>query len=115
MSVPAANTSVLVTAFLVWCSLCCQVPTLACQDVLASRNDNARTGADLNEKQLNIYNVNPRQFGQLFSYAVQGNIFAQPLIVNGVQTSNGVRNIVYVATSDDVVYAFDAESNTWNG
>jgi len=96
-------------------SICSQVPSARCQSVVTSRNDNARTGANVGEVYLNVQNVNPRQFGQLFRYRVQGNIFAQPLIVNGVQTADGVRNVVYVATSDDMVYAFDADSNTRNG
>src|SRR6266446_8225824 len=114
MSVSTRTTPLI--AALVFCGcVIWRVPFAACQNVLTSRNDDGRTGADLEEKHLNTYNVNPRQFGQLFRYRVQGNIFAQPLIVNGVQTADGVRNVVYVATSDDIVYAFDADDNTRNG
>ena len=83
--------------------------------VLASRNDDARTGANLSEVQLTVANVNAKQFGRLFSYSVEGNIYAQPLVATDVQTIGGPRNIVYVATSDNVVYAFDADRNTNSG
>jgi outer membrane protein assembly factor BamB len=83
--------------------------------VLASRNDDARTGANLSEIQLTVANVNRQQFGRLFSYSVEGNIYAQPLIATDVKTNSGPRNIVYVATSDNVVYAFDADRNTNSG
>jgi outer membrane protein assembly factor BamB len=64
---------------------------------------------------LTTSNVNPRQFGQLFSFRVKGNIFAQPLVITNVRTASGVLNIVFVATTDDIVYAFDADSDTLNG
>lgn len=79
-------------------------------DVLTNRNDNNRTGANLTEDRLNTANVNPSQFGFLFSYQVEGNIFAQPLLVSGVQK----RNVLYVATSNNVLYAFNADDVTQN-
>jgi len=88
---------------------------IAQADVLTSRNDNNRTGANLNEGKLTANNVNASSFGFLFSYSVQGNIFAQPLLVNGVQTPIGVRNVLYVATSNNVLYAFDADGVSQNG
>ncbi|NML16582.1 PQQ-binding-like beta-propeller repeat protein [Azohydromonas caseinilytica] len=83
-------------------------PAMAAQ-VLASRNNNARTGANLYEQRLSAANVNPRQFGHLFSQEVEGNIYAQPLVATDVKTGGGLRNIVYVATTDNLVYAFDAD------
>lgn len=52
-----------------------QVPT--------SQVDNARTGAYLKEIALTPHNVNPQQFGKLFSLKVDGDIYAQPLFVPG--------------------------------
>ena len=49
--------------------------------------DQARTGANLNETQLNTSNVNVNQFGKLWSYTVSGSIIAQPLYVEGVSIS----------------------------
>jgi hypothetical protein len=49
-------------------------------------------------------------FGKLFARFVAGQIYAQPLILTGVNIPNtGVRAVVYVATSQDNVYAFDAQ------
>jgi PQQ-like domain len=73
--------------------------------VLSSRNDTARTGLNPNEKVLSTENVNTASFGKVFSRPVDGAIFAQPLYVGGV---NG-KNIVYVATEHNTVYAFNAD------
>jgi len=90
-------------------------PTATGVDVLTSRNDPARTGANLRESLLTTANVNPRQFGRLFHYDVEGNIYAQPLVVSDLLVGGVRRNVVYVATTDDVVYAFNADSNADNG
>src|SRR5437762_241007 len=74
--------------------------------------DNARTGANLSEAQLNTSNVNANQFGKLFSQPVDASIYAQPLYMSNVAIPNrGVHNVVYAATMNDSVYAFDADSN----
>ena len=92
--------------------------TLACEsawsqvNVLTHRYDNARTGANLAETQLNTSNVNSGQFGKLFSYGVDADIYTQPLVVRGVNiVGKGTHNVVYVATNNNSVYAFDADNN----
>src|SRR4029077_6818242 len=99
-------------------SPCPLLGTLACEsawsqvDVLTHRYDNARTGANLAETQLNTSNVNAVQFGKLFSYGVDADIYAQPLVVRGVNiVGKGTHNVVYVATNNNSVYAFDADNN----
>ena len=81
-------------------------------DILTQHNDQFRTGANLSETILTPANVNATQFGKLFSYAVDGYVFAQPLYVSAYSISGGTHNVCYVATMEDSVYAFDADSNT---
>ncbi len=80
--------------------------------VTTGHNDIRRTGANLKETILTPRNVNLQQFGKLFTQAVKGEVSTQPLYVSKVPIAgSGLHNIVYVATYDDVVYAFDADSN----
>jgi hypothetical protein len=79
-------------------------------DVLTQHNDNSRTGAQLHETILKPSNVGPNTFGRLYERSVQGQIIAQPLYVSNLSIPNlGVRNVVYVATRENMVYAFDAD------
>jgi hypothetical protein len=78
--------------------------------VLTNRYDNARTGTNTQEAVLTTGNVNVNDFGKLFGRAVAGQIYAQPLVVSGLTLPGfGVRNVVYVATTQNRVYAYDAD------
>ena len=77
--------------------------------VTTHHNDTSRTGQNLNESVLNISNVNVNTFGKLFSRTVDGQIYAQPLYVPNLSVAGQIRNVVYVATQNDTVYAFDAD------
>src|ERR1035438_3878876 len=87
------------------------LPTLCAQvDVLTANYDNNRTNANLGEFVLNKANVNPTQFGKLYSLAVDGDVYAQPLYKRGVGVAGGARNVLFVATMNNSVYAFDADA-----
>jgi hypothetical protein len=78
--------------------------------VLTQHNNNARTGAVLQEVQLNLKNVNAKTFGKIGALPVDDQIYAQPLIVPDMKIAGREEvNVVYVATVNNSVYAFDAD------
>src|SRR5947207_14852234 len=77
--------------------------------VLTQHNDNTRAGLNDNETVLTTSNVNVQQFGAVFSLSVDGQVYAQPLVVGNVDIDNGPRNVVYVATVNNTLYAFDGD------
>ena len=79
-------------------------------NVLQNRYDPQRTGANLNETRLTGANVNVTRFGKLYSYPVDGAVYAQPLYISGLTIKGSTRNVLFVATMNDRVYAFDADS-----
>ena len=88
-------------------------PAFAQLDITTERYDAARLGANLAETELNTSNVNAASFGKLWSYTVSGSVYAQPLYVRNVAIpGQGTHNVLYVVTMNDVVYAFDADSNS---
>ncbi len=78
-------------------------------DVLTQHNDNARTGVNLEETLLRPTSVNQLQFGMLFKRVVDDQLYTQPLVATGVQVGGGTRDLVYVTTVNNSVYAFDAK------
>jgi hypothetical protein len=79
-------------------------------DVLTERGNNERTSAFI-QPGLNQSVFTPawRQLGAL---AVQGTVYAQPLFVAGLTMAldNRTHNVVFVATAQNNVYAFDADT-----
>ena len=80
--------------------------------VTTYRNDNGRTGQYPNETILNTSNVNVSQFGKRVSYPVDGQLYAQPLYVPNLTIGGTVHNVVFAATENDTVYAFDADATS---
>lgn len=85
-------------------------PTTSGTDVLTYHDDVMRTGQDLTETLLTPQNVNSASFGKLRVLAADGLVDAAPLIVSGVSIGGATRNVVYVASEHDSVYAYDADS-----
>jgi hypothetical protein len=79
--------------------------------VFTYHNDNARDGANTQEIALSNTTVTTATFGKLFSCAVDGAVYAQPLWMRGLSIGGGIHNIIIVATQHDSVYAFDADAN----
>ena len=95
--------------FLLFCAVA--VPASGQTPVLTQHNDNARTGQNTSETILNTSNVNVNQFGKLFVMPSDGQVYAQPLYVPGVTINGEVHNVVILATENDSVYAYDADSS----
>jgi hypothetical protein len=77
-------------------------------NVVTQHNNNARTGAYLLEGQLDPGNV-ATNLGLLYSRTVEGGVYAQPLFVEKVRTPAGKKNLFFIATETNMVYAFDAD------
>lgn len=95
--------------FIAFWGLCAQI------NVTTYQYDASRAGANTSETILNKANVKSDTFGKLYSYPVDGLIYGQPLYVANVGMAGGNHNVVYVATENDSVYAFDADSGAFGG
>ncbi len=101
--------TILVCTFLAGLSVCA-APQV---NVVTYHYDNARTGQNLAETELEPSNVNSDSFGKLFAQPVDGQIYGQPVELQNVAIpGKGTHNVVYVATENDSVYAFDADDNS---
>ena len=78
-------------------------------DVVTYKNDLARTGQNLAETVLTLANVNATSFGKLRFLSTDGKVDAQPLYLSALTVGGATHNVVFVATENDSVYAFDAD------
>ena len=74
------------------------------------RNDPELTGQNRQEFALNPATLAAGLFGKIFSCAVDGQAYAQPLYAANLAGGSQIRNVVYVATEHNSVYAFDADA-----
>ncbi len=77
--------------------------------VATQHNNLSRNGWNRNETILTTKNVSKTTFGVLFTRAVDDEIYAQPLVVAKVVNFNVQHTMVFVATVNNTVYAFDAD------
>jgi len=82
-------------------------------------NDLNRTGWQQDETALSPSTVSPpKAFGLLYQWTVSGSVYAQPLAISEVPVSGctppNCPNVVFVATEQDMLYAFNAASSAGN-
>src|SRR5581483_6288755 len=84
----------------------------AASAVTTFKNDNQRDGQFAGETALNESDVNVAQFGKRVQYSVDGQVYAEPLFLPNLSVGGGTHNVVFVATENDSVYAFDADATS---
>ena len=81
-------------------------------NVLSYHYDLQSSGVDNTETQLTVGNVNTATFGRTSVTPLDGQAYAEPLYVHGVNITTGnfqgVHNVVFAATEHDGLYAIDA-------
>ena len=104
-----ASRAYLVAALFLFLLLPGEVLPQSFEGVLTGQYNTSRTGTNSSETILTPSNVNSSAFGLLFSVAVDGDIFAEPLYVPNLKINGSVHNVVFVATVNNSIYAFDAD------
>ena len=85
-------------------------PNLQHASVLTQHNDNTRAGLNNRETALTTTTVNSNQFGWLFNLIVDDDVYAQPLVYGNLTVGGGTHNVVFIATVNNTVYAYDADN-----
>ena len=100
-------------SFIFFIAFCFLETQLSAQvSVLTQHNDLHRTGWMNQESKLNQSNVNAATFGKLYTRYVDDQIYAQPLVVSNISVGGKTRNVLFVATVSNSIYAFDADDST---
>jgi hypothetical protein len=86
------------------------IPVQWSASVLTQHNDNTRAGLNNHEKILTTINVNTKQFGKLFTLAVDDQVYSQPLVFSNLAIGSGYHNVLFIATLNNTVYAFDGNN-----
>ena len=96
--------------------LTAQDPGSTGTSVVTWQNDNARTGQNLKEGTLVYNTLSKSNFGQLCSVQLDGQVYAQPLVITNSKI-NGTRYpyVAYVVTQNDTLYAIDGTPPTGTG
>ena len=76
--------------------------------VLTQHNNDKRTGWNDKETLLSHANVQPGKFGLAGTFAIDDQVYAQPLIVSNLTIGSYTGNVLVVATVNNTVYAFNA-------
>ncbi|MEO8415956.1 MAG: PA14 domain-containing protein, partial [Ginsengibacter sp.] len=80
--------------------------------VLTQHNDLNRTGWNNKETLLKHTNVTAGKFGRIGTFNVDDEVYAQPLVVNNIIAGNHTGGVLYTATVNNTVYAFNADDVT---
>lgn len=80
--------------------------------VLTQHNDNTRAGLNDHEKILTIANVNIKHFGKIFTLSVDDEVYSQPLVFSNLAIDKVKSNVVFVATVNNTMYAFDGDNGS---
>ena len=101
---------VMVAGFAFWAHPLSSAQAATFKGVFTYHNDYFRTGQNLAETILTPRSIKHPKFGLLFTDAVDGQIYAQPLYAPNVAIpGKGTHNVVFIATQRNQVYAFDAD------
>ena len=94
-----------------------EVRRLLATNITQYHVDSQSTGANLTETQLTPSNVNAADFGQLYNTPLDGQVYAEPLVLTNVTIASGpntvgtpgtYNSVVFVATQHDSLYAINA-------
>src|SRR3954464_10201154 len=78
-------------------------------NVLTRQYGNDRVGANLFETTLTTTNVDTARFGRLYQLPVGEAVYAGILYASNLAIAGGTHNVIFVATMNNTVYAFDAD------